>query len=50
MVLNIRGLSRGVVCDKGEVELLDEAKYTLYEFRDRKTFNIQCTLCMLAHA
>ena len=31
MVLNICGLSRGVVCDQGEVELVGGAKYTLYE-------------------
>ena len=31
MVLSIFGLSRGVVCDQGEVELVGGAKCTLYE-------------------
>ena len=38
MVLNICDLSRGVVCDQGEVELMGGAKYTLFSFSDHRTF------------
>ena len=58
MVLNIRGISRGVVCDQGEVELVGGAKYTLYESSRSETarrltvvspFFYAC-VCMRVHA